>query len=81
MVNVTATAVPLRVTLSGAGLTPLSVIVDVPAGTTRSLSATAGVGVYLLKVEPVGTVGATNTYTISTTLPEVSPTRRRSARH
>ncbi|MEK6371926.1 MAG: S8 family serine peptidase [Acidobacteriota bacterium] len=81
VVNVTASAVPLRVTLSGAGLSPNPVIVDVPAGTTRSLFATAAVGVYLLKVEPFGAVGAQNTYTISTTLPEVSPARRRAARH
>ena len=80
-VNVAATSVPLRATLSGAGLTPPSVIVDVPAGTTRSLSATAAIGVYLLKVEPAGAVSTSSTYTITTTLPEVSPTRRRAARH
>jgi len=81
VVNVTASDVPLRATLSGVGLTPISVIVDVPPGTTRSLSATAAAGVYQLKIEPVGTVGAANTYTIATSAPEVSPARRRAARH
>jgi Subtilase family len=79
---VTASDTPLRVTLSGVGLSPLSVVVDVPAGATRTVASTATVaGTYLLKVEPVGTVGASNAYTVVTTVPEVSPTRRRSARH
>ena len=81
VINVTAGAVPLRATLSGAGLTPASVVVDIPASTTGTLSATAAVGTYLLKVEPVGSVGATNTYSSATSVPEVCPARRRAARH
>jgi len=82
-VNVTATDTNLRVTLSGAGLSPLlSVIVDVPAGATRTVAATAtAAGIYTLKVEPVGAVGTNNVYTLSTTVPELLPLRRRATRH
>jgi len=81
-VNVTATDTNLRVTLSGAGLSPLSAIVDVPAGTTRTVAATAAAaGIYTLKVEPVGTVGANGGYTLTTVVPDSNPLRRRASGH
>ncbi len=78
-VTVTSTDTPLRLTLSGNGLTPL--VVDIPARSTRSLSTAAAVGQYIVEVEPTGAVGASNTYTLLTTFSEPVPKRRRSARH
>lgn len=81
--TVTATDTNLRVTLSGAGLAPqLAAIADVPAGTTQTVSATANAaGIYTLKVEPVGTVGANGGYTLRTVVPDSNPPRHRAARH
>ena len=50
--TVTASDTPLRVTLSGSGLTPM--VVDVPAQGSRTLNATAVVGIYEVEVEYAG---------------------------
>jgi hypothetical protein len=79
-VTVAATDTPLRVTLSGNGLT--AIVVDVPVQSSRTLNATAAVGVYDVQVQPNGTVGAGNAYTLTPTFSNPpAPKRHRSAGH
>src|SRR5262249_23591264 len=79
-VTVTATDTPLRATLSGNGLTP--VVVDIPAQSSRTLNATAARGIYDVEVQPNGTVGTGNAYTLAATFGvPATPVRHRSTRH
>ena len=77
--TVTATDTPLRVTLSGNGLTPI--VVDVPVQSARTLSATAAVGIYDVEVQPNGAIGSTSTYTLTATFSQPSVSHRRATRH
>jgi hypothetical protein len=78
-VNVTTTDTPLRVTLSGNGITP--VVIDVPAGTTGTLAATVPAGVYVVKVEANGALGAIKRYTLTPSFATAPVPRRRTAVH
>jgi hypothetical protein len=78
-VTVTASDTPLRVTLSGNGLTPM--VVDVPVQSSRTLSATAGVGIYDVEVQPNGAIGPASTYTLTATFSQSSASHRRSTHH
>ncbi len=68
-VQVTASDTPIRVTLSGNGITP--VVANIAVGATQSVSTNVGSGVnqpvnppltYLIKVEPTGTIGSDASY-------------------
>jgi hypothetical protein len=68
-VQVTASDTPIRVTLSGNGITP--VVADITPGATKSVSTNVGSGTnqpvspaltYLIKVEPTGTIGSDASY-------------------
>ncbi|MEO8035666.1 MAG: S8 family serine peptidase [Acidobacteriota bacterium] len=84
-VSVTASDTAVRVTLSG-GATGS---VDIPAGSTKSVTASVGTGTntvidpttVLVRVEATGTVGSDGSYSLIPSYKFVSPTRARSARH
>ncbi len=80
-VSLTTTDTAVRVTLSGNGISP--VVRDITARTTGSVSTQtgSGVGQYIVKVEPTGTVGATHTYTLTPTFSSLPVSRRRASRH
>ena len=78
-VTVTATDTPLRVTLTGNGITPIAV--DVPAQSTRTLSTNSTVGIYDVEVQPNGALGTSAAYTLSTTFSLPATTHHRAARH
>src|SRR5207302_1066469 len=68
-VQVTASDTPIKVTLSGNGITP--VVASIAAGATQSVSTNVGSGTnqpinpaltYLIKVEPTGTIGSDASY-------------------
>jgi hypothetical protein len=80
-VTVTATDTPVRVTLSS-GATQTATV-DVPAGTTRTVSTTytgSTATTFFARVEANGTVGSAARYTITPTFPNVQHTKRRAAR-
>jgi hypothetical protein len=77
--TITTTDTPLRVTLTGTGISPVTI--DVAVRATGTLSATVAPGLYVVKVEPSGTVGATNGYTLTPAFSTLSVPRRRSATH
>lgn len=81
LVSVAATDTPLRVTLSGSGLTP--VVADVAAGTQGRVSTVTGSteALYIVKVEPVGTLGSTARYTLVPSFAVPAAVRRRATRH
>jgi hypothetical protein len=80
-VSVTTSDTAVRVTLTGNGITP--VVADIAAGATGSVSTTAPsvATQYIVKVEPVGTLGAIKTYTLTPTFSTAPVPRRRTARH
>jgi hypothetical protein len=77
-VAVTATDVPLRVTLTSAA-TPATTV-DVAAGTTQTASVQFGgttAVIFIVKIEPAGSTAAMSTYTIRPTyIFEAGPRRR-----
>ncbi len=80
-VSVTATDTPLRVTLSGNGITP--VVVKIAAGATGTVSTQVSTppAIYLVKVEPTGTIGPNTSYTLTPTYSFVIPPKKRPTRH
>jgi hypothetical protein len=80
-IAVTATDTPIRVTLSGNGITP--VVADVGAGGTATVATqvTSAAADFVLKVEPTGTIGPNATYTLTPTFNFVIPPRKRASRH
>jgi hypothetical protein len=71
-VQVTASDTPIRVTLSGNGITP--VVANIAPGATQTVSTNVGSGTnqpinpavtYLIKVEPTGTIGSDASYTLT----------------
>jgi hypothetical protein len=77
-VSVISTDTPLRVTLSGNGITPI--VVDVPAGSERVLSTNATTGIYDVEVQPNGTVGPGNAYTLTATFSQLAGPKHRATR-
>ncbi|HVS32127.1 MAG TPA: S8 family serine peptidase [Thermoanaerobaculia bacterium] len=75
-VTVTATDTPLRVTLYGNGVGPVSV--DVPVNETRTATTqfNGTSGVFFVRVEPTGPIGATAQYSITPSFPFHAPFRR-----
>jgi hypothetical protein len=80
-VSVTTSDTAVRVTLTGNGITP--VVADIAAGATGSVSTTAPsvATQYIVKVEPVGTLGTIKTYTLTPTFSTSPVARKRTARH
>ena len=84
VVTVTAGDTPLRVTVSSSFS---SATMDVPANTTNNVQTSLGLGIsplptvdVLIKVEPIGAIGANASYTITSTYTYTAPPRRRAAR-
>ena len=79
-VTVTTGDTPLRVTLTGTGISRTQ---DIPADTTATLNANALAipNAVLVKVEPIGAIGPESAYTLTATYQEVKAQKRRSARH
>ena len=79
-IAITATDTPIRVTLSGNGITP--VVTNVAAGSSGSVGTqVTSPGTYFVKVEPAGTIGANASYTLTPTYSFSIPPRRRTSRH
>ena len=80
-ISVTATDTPLRVTLSGNGITP--VVANIAAGATGTVSTQTGstTAVYIVKVEPAGTLGTNRGYTLVPSFNFVAPPRHRASHH
>ena len=79
-VTLTTGDTPLRVTLTGNGISRTQ---DITADTTATLNADVNSvpNAVLVKVEAIGTVGVESAYTLTATYPEVKGPRRRAARH
>jgi hypothetical protein len=79
-VTVTTGDTPLRVTITGTGISRTQ---DIPADTTATVSANAIAvpNAVLVKVEPIGAIGRESAYTLTATYQEVKAQKRRSARH
>jgi len=85
-VTVAATDTPLKVTLSSPFSPTVTQTVSANSSVTLSTNITllispTPVVPFSLRVEPVGTVGATGVYTVTPTYTFTSPARRRSAKH
>lgn len=86
-VAVTATTIPLRVTLTSPSTTP--VVVDVAAGSTATAQTTIGSGsnqpvastTFTVEVQPNGTLTAESRYTLKATYPSSQSTNRRRSVH
>lgn len=79
-VTVTAGDTPLRVSLSGSSISGATV--DVPAGASRTVTATSpGAGEFFVRVMPSGAIGADPSYRLSATFPITGAVPRRSVRH
>ena len=80
-VQVAATDTQLRAILSSAVTSP--VIVEIPAGQSRTLSASynsAGATEFFLRIEATGPIGATGAYTVTGDYPFEAGARRRAVR-
>ena len=77
--TVTGTGTPIRVTLSGSGITPI--VQDVAAGATRVLSTSVASGTYFVRIEPNGPLGVSASYALVPSFTAAPSTRRRSTQH
>jgi len=78
-ISITATDTPIKATLSGPGVSGISVTLS--AGQTQTLSTQASAGVYTLKVEPAGAVGTDAHYTFTPSFNTNLPAHTRRAGH
>src|SRR6266849_1168058 len=79
-IAITTTDTPIRVTLSGNGITP--VVASVAASSSGSVSTqVTSPGTYIVKVEPTGTIGANASYTLTPTYNFSIPPKKHSVRH
>jgi hypothetical protein len=77
--TVTSTGTPLRITISGPGIAPVSA--DVPTNGSRTVTAQAGAaGVHFVRVEAIGAIGTNTSYSLMLTYPENDRGPRRSVR-
>ena len=80
LIAITTTDTPIRVTLSGNGITP--VIANVAANSSGSVgTSVTSPGTYIVKVEPTGVIGPNASYTLTPTYSFSIPARKRTARH
>lgn len=78
-VTVAASDTPLRVTISGNGLTPVTA--DIAAGQSSTLFASATLGEYTIEVQPNGAIGSNATYTLTPSFNFAPVPRTRRASH